>query len=134
VVLVASTVAALSGIAFAFAVYYAHMPSSAMVRTRFGPLHRVIDRKYYMDGIAETGLVRGFLYRGVSRGLELFDTYVVDMAVNLLGWGMRFGSDIARRTTLGQQQAYSGLLLAGVLGAVTVLFVLTGDLFGRLRP
>jgi hypothetical protein len=56
------------------------------------------------------------------------------MAVNLLGWGMRFGSEIARRTTLGQQQAYSGLLLAGVLGAVTVLFVLTGDLLGRLRP
>ena len=98
--------AAFSGIAFAFAVYYAHMPSAATLRARFGPLHRVVDRKYYMDEIAEGGLVRGFLYRGVARGLELIDTYVVDMAVNLLGWGMRFGSEIARRTTFGQQQAF----------------------------
>jgi NADH-quinone oxidoreductase subunit L len=133
-VLVASTVAALSGIAFAFSVYYARMPAPETLRARLGPLSNVIERKYYMDEIAEGVLVRGFLYRGVARAAELFDTYVVDMAVNMVGWATRLGSEVARRTIFGQQQAYSGLLLAGVLGAVMVLFVLDGGLLERLRP
>ena len=130
VVLVASTVAALGGIGVAFAIYVARIPSPDRVRALFGPLHTLAERKYFMDELAEGVIVRGLLYNCVARAAELFDTYVVDVAVNLVGRTTRLGGDIIRRATVGQQQAYSSLLLAGVLAAVGVIFVLSGSVPG----
>ena len=130
-VIVVSTVAALAGIASAFAIYYARMPAPEVIRARLAPLHMLAERKYFMDTIAEDILVRGVLYRGFCRVSELFDTYVVDFAVNMVGRVTRIASEVARRSTMGQQQAYSSLLLAGVIGAVVMLFALTGNLMER---
>jgi NADH-quinone oxidoreductase subunit L len=122
----ASTVAALGGIGAAFAIYFARIPSPDRLRALFGPLHTLAERKYFMDELAEDVLVRGVLYNGIARAAELFDTYVVDMAVNVVGRATRLGGDIVRRSTAGQQQAYSSLLIAGVLAAAGVIFVLSG--------
>jgi len=55
------------------------------------------------------------------------------MAVNVAGMATRFASDIVRRATVGQQQAYSSLLLAGVLAAVGLVFILSDSLPGMGR-
>ncbi|HRC61703.1 MAG TPA: NADH-quinone oxidoreductase subunit L [Dehalococcoidia bacterium] len=131
VVLVSSTLAALFGIGAAAAIYFARTPAPEMLRSRLGPLPTVVENKYYMDVIAEDIIVRRVLYGGLARAAELFDTYVVDMAVNTAGRATRLASEFSRRTTFGQQQAYSSLLLAGVVAAVVVLFVLSGNVLER---
>jgi NADH-quinone oxidoreductase subunit L len=131
VVLVASTLAALLGIGAAAAIYYKEMPASEMIRSRLGPLPAIVENKYYMDVLAEDIIVRRVLYGGIARGAQMFDTYVVDMAVNTAARVTRIAGDISRRTTAGQQQAYSSLLLAGVVVAVVVIFVLSGNALER---
>ncbi|MFA7296480.1 MAG: NADH-quinone oxidoreductase subunit L [Dehalococcoidia bacterium] len=125
-VMAISTVAALSGIAVATAIYFAKMPASASIRSKLGPLPGIIERKYFMDDLAEDILVRKVLYGGIAQACELFDRYVVDGIVNGIGWAARMKGEVLRRTIVGQQQAYSSLLLAGVLVAVVVLFALSG--------
>ncbi len=131
VVLVSSTIAALLGIGAAAAVYLARVPRSEAIRARLGPLPAIVENKYYMDVLAEDIIVRRGLYGGVSRLAELFDTYVVDMAVNTVGKATRIASEVSRRSTMGQQQAYSSLLLAGVVVTVVVIFVLSGNVLER---
>ena len=132
-VVVASTVAAFAGIGVAAAVYLSRRPSPDMLRARLAPLHRVVERKYYMDELAEDVVVRGVLLRGIGRGLELLDTYVVDGIVNGVGRATRLGGDVARRAHAGQLQAYTSLLVAGVVVAVAAIFVLSGDVLDVLE-
>ncbi|MEZ4501499.1 MAG: NADH-quinone oxidoreductase subunit L [Dehalococcoidia bacterium] len=127
VVLVTSTGMALGGIALAAAIYWAGVVSPEALRQRFGPVHRVIDNKYYMDTIAEDYIVRGFLIRGFGRVLQLFDTYVVDGVVNGIAFATRTAGDILRRSESGQPQAYTSAIFLGVVVAAGALFVLAGD-------
>ena len=133
VVLVASTVAALGGIAAAAAIFYAQMPSSSMIRSRLGPLPRVVERLYFVNEIAETGMVRGVLL-GAGRGAALIDKYVVDGAVNMAGYATRFAGDMLRRGQTGQVQANTSLMLIGVVAAASTLMALSGGLIERVSP
>lgn len=133
VVLVASTVAALGGIAAAAAIYYAQMPSSSMIRSRLGPLPRVVERLYFVNEIAETGMVRGVL-QGAGRGAALIDKYLVDGAVNMAGYATRFAGDMLRRGQTGQVQANTSLMLVGVVAAASTLMALSGGLIERVSP
>ena len=127
VVLATSLAVALGGIGLAAAIYYAGAPSPDVVRARFGPLHTLVERKYYMDELAETVIVRWVLHGGIGRGLQLFDTYVVDAAVNGVASATRMAGDAARRSEAGQLQAYTSMFLIGVVVAAAVLFVVSGD-------
>ena len=133
VVLVASTMAALGGIAAAAAIYYAQMPSSSMIRSRLGPLPRVVERLYFVNEIAETGMVRGVL-QGAGRGAALIDKYLVDGAVNMAGYATRFAGDMLRRGQTGQVQANTSLMLIGVVAAASTLMALSGGLIERVSP
>ncbi|MDA0270949.1 MAG: NADH-quinone oxidoreductase subunit L [Chloroflexi bacterium] len=134
VVVVTSTVAALGGIAVAAAIYYAGKPQSSVIRAKFGPLAPVVERLYYVNEVAEDGIVRGALYNGAARGAALFDKYVVDMAVNMVGTVTQFTGSILRRTITGQVQSYTSIFILGVVGAAGALLVLSGGLLDRLVP
>ena len=73
VVLVASTAFALGGIGLAAAIYLYRQPSAEVLRARIAPLHRLVERKYFMDDIAETVMVRWVMDAGIGRLLALFD-------------------------------------------------------------
>ena len=134
VVLVASTVAALAGIGVAAAIYYAQQPKSEVARNALGPIPSVVEHLYYVNEIAEGGIVRGFLYGGVARTAAAFDTYVVDGIVNGVGMATRLvGLGISRAMT-GQLQAYTSLYVLGVIVAVGAIFVLSGGALNRLVP
>jgi NADH-quinone oxidoreductase subunit L len=132
VVLVTSTAFAFGGIALAAAIYYAGKPSPDMLRQRLAPIHRVIDNKYYMDTIAEDFIVRAFLIRGFGRVLQLFDTYVIDGAVNGIAFVTRTAGDVLRRTESGQPQAYTSAIFLGVDVAAGALYVFVCDALGIL--
>jgi NADH-quinone oxidoreductase subunit L len=131
VVLVSSTLAAFGGIGAAAAIYLYGMPSPARVRAAFGPLHTLAVRKYYLDELAETVVVRGLLNGVIGRAAHAFDRYVVDGAVNGVGWLARTVGDAVRRTETGQLQAYTSMLFAGVVVAAMLLFIFGGEVLAR---
>ncbi|MBM4410934.1 MAG: NADH-quinone oxidoreductase subunit L [Chloroflexi bacterium] len=133
VVLVASTVAALGGIAVAAAIYYARMPASSAIRSRLGPLPMVVERLYFVNEFAETGMVRGVLH-GFGRGAALVDKYLVDGAVNGAAYATRIAGDILRRAQTGQVQANTSLMMVGVVAAAGTLLALSGGLIDRVSP
>ncbi|MQC25465.1 MAG: NADH-quinone oxidoreductase subunit L [Chloroflexi bacterium] len=134
IVVASSTVAALAGIGVAAAIYYAGRPNSADIRAKLGPLPRIVERLYYVNEVAEDGVVRGGLYGGVGRAAAAVDTYLVDGAVNGAARVMRLAGDIFRRTQTGQLQAYTSVFVLGVVAAAGALFVLGGGLLDRVMP
>ncbi|MSP22907.1 MAG: NADH-quinone oxidoreductase subunit L [Dehalococcoidia bacterium] len=136
-VVVASLAAALGGIGLATAIYWGGVPSPAMLLSRFAVPNHIISNKYYMDTIAEDGIIRLGLDRGLGRGLQLFDTWVIDGAVNGLAFVVRMGSEGLRRTIYGQPQAYTSMFLMGAITIVGAVLVLGGTAFDalmELRP
>jgi NADH-quinone oxidoreductase subunit L len=78
-----STVVALAGIGAAAALYRWRWVSSATVRQAFQPFSTLAERKYYVDELYAWAVVRPTIW--VTRVLRIFDLYVIDGLVNLLG-------------------------------------------------
>ncbi len=134
VVMTVSTVAALGGIAVAAAIYYAGRPESSAIRAKLGPLPGVVSRLYYVNEIAEDGVVRGVLYGGIGRAAAAFDKYVVDGIVNGVGLATRLVGLGVRQAMTGQLQAYTSMYVLGVVVAIGAIFVLSGGALERLVP
>jgi NADH-quinone oxidoreductase subunit L len=130
-VLASSTLFVLAGIGTAAAVYFYGRPSPESLRRRFGPFFTLVNRKYYVDEIAEDGVVRGALDRGLGPALALFDSRVVDGVVNGVGLATRKVGDGLRRVETGQLQAYTSLYVLGVVVAVVAVFVFGANVLGR---
>ena len=90
-----------------------------------------MERKYFLDEVAETFVVRRVLNGAIGRALELFDTYVVDATVDGVGRATRLAGDGLRRAEAGQLQAYTSLFFVGVVLAVGALFVISGNVLVR---
>ena len=92
----------------------------------FSPIHRILARKYYMDEIYETGIVRKVGLGIVARGGDIFDRNVVDRIVNIVGsLGRNFGGGIAKLQT-GQVQAYGVGIFVGLIVIMAVFWFATG--------
>ena len=131
VVVATSTLAALAGIGAAAAVYHARRPSPEQLGEIAGPLYRLAAARYYVDEVAEDGLVRGALGGGIGRAAAFFDRVVVDGIVNLVATLTRIAGDILRRAESGQLQAYTTMSVAGVALAVAALFLLSANVLER---
>ena len=131
IVVAASLVAALAGIGVAAAVYLYRNPASEAVAARLGPLPGIVERKYYLDFLAETVVVRWILNAGLQRIADLFDRYVVDAIVDGIGTATRLAGDGLRRAEAGYVQAYTSLFFIGIVIAVVVVAVLGTDVVGR---
>ncbi len=131
IVVAASLVAALAGIGAAAAVYLYRNPAPEAVAARLGPLPGIVERKYYLDFLAETVVVRWILNAGLQRSADLFDRYVVDAIVNGIGTATRLAGDGLRRAEAGYVQAYTSLFFIGIVIAVVVVAVFGTDVVGR---
>jgi NADH-quinone oxidoreductase subunit L len=122
-VALASTAAALVGIALAMLLYQRRGDEAARdPLERAGPAHRLLARRYYVDDLYEDILVRRVFYRLVAGTLDWVDRFLVDGLVNLVGWSVR---GVGRGTALlqnGQVQWY------GVVIAMGFLLILAGYL------
>jgi NADH-quinone oxidoreductase subunit L len=112
---------------------------------RYPAIHRVLVNKYWVDEAYDATVVRGTwasargLYRfdaGIIDGLVngcrhftvgtswlsgIFDKYVVDGLVNLVGWLLQAGSHVFRRLQTGFVSQYAMVVVAGMV--VLVIFV-----------
>ena len=130
-IVAASLVFALGGIGLAAAIYYYRQPAAELIRARLAPLHSVVERKYYLDFIAETVIVRWILNGVIQRVIEIIDTRVVDRAVNEIGDGVRRAGDGLRRVEAGYTQAYTSLFFIGIVVAVVAVAVIGADVLDR---
>lgn len=82
-----STLMALAGFGLAAAIYRFRILPVAWLKAPLYPLYVAAKHKFWFDDLYEGVIVRGVLYAAaVFRWLDL---YVIDGAVNLVGWGTR---------------------------------------------
>ena len=125
-VFIGSTLLAGVAAAAAIALYIRRDPDPARLRAHpaVAPLHRLLERKYYADVLAEDLLVRRAFYGGLAKAAHTFDVLVVDGLVNgaargtfVVGWFGKFAQN-------GQAQTAAAALLAGgvvIFGVVVLL-------------
>lgn len=112
-----SLVIALSGIALAYFIYVADPKRAEVLGRSFSIIHRVLYRKYYVDEIYDTIIVRPFV-KIAQLAWSFFDTVIVDGIVNGIAKLIVLAGNGLRRLQSGFVQDYA---LAIVLGVVLIL-------------
>lgn len=79
-----STIVAVSGIGLAYLMYYKKSLSPESVAARFKPVYTLLYNKYYFDELYQAAIINPLLKLGDF--LWVFDARVVDGAVNGAGW------------------------------------------------
>ena len=80
----ASLLLAGGGIALAWALYSRKLYPVAKLYRAFRPVAYVLEQKYFFDRVYDVAFVKGSVL--FARGWRYFDVYVVDGAVNGVGW------------------------------------------------
>ncbi|MCX6012044.1 MAG: NADH-quinone oxidoreductase subunit L [Chloroflexi bacterium] len=71
-----------AGILMAYAVYEANWLSAEKIRSKFALIHKVLDRKYWMDELYENIIAGKLLLKGAFAGFALFDGRIIDRGIN----------------------------------------------------
>jgi NADH-quinone oxidoreductase subunit L len=79
--MVVSTVVALSGIGLAYLMYYRRAISADAMARRFQPIYTLLYRKYYVDEVYDVIIIKPV--HALARFLWSFDVNVIDGLVNL---------------------------------------------------
>jgi len=123
-VLVSATVVALLGVLAAWVVYYSRRGTDETIGRALQPAWLFLSRRMYLDALAETVLVRWVFYGGVCVIAQAFDSYVVDGAVNGVGWCTRRAGYYLRAAQDGELQTYGFVFLSGVVLIAALVFAL----------
>ncbi len=112
-----SLIVALLGIFLAYAMYIAKWISPARIGNALKPIHTLLYRKYFMDELYENVFVKTILYNGIFKAMALFDSSVVDGAVNGVGQGTAGAGGVLRKIQNGQTQLY---VISIAIGAIAI--------------
>ena len=123
-VLLASTGMALLGIAAAAAVYYYQRGWDEAMGRALKPGWVFLSNRMYLDNFAQDIIVRYAFYGGICVAAQAFDTYVIDGAVNGVGWCTRRAGFYLREAQNGELQTYGFVFLSGVVLIAALVFVL----------
>jgi len=110
------------GIFLAYAMYSAKWLSAERIGRMFSPLYVLFSRKYWFDELYEKVIVGKVLIGGIFAGLQLFDSYGVDGAVNGLANTTIASGRAIRRAQTGQLQLYGLFIGIGVLAIALCLY------------
>jgi NADH-quinone oxidoreductase subunit L len=145
-----SVAIALIGIFFAYRFYVVNPEVPGRIANRLGGLYALVSRKYYVDELYDAafvnrtkdlgnacyfidakfvdGAVNGTAAttRGTATVSRLFDKYVVDGLVNLVGWINMALNRLATSLQTGMVQRYA---LGAVVGILVVLLIYYNELF-----
>ena len=120
-----SSVVALLGIGMAYLMYIRRAISPEGMSNALRPVHTLLYRKYFMDDLYETVVVRHVFYSGICYALDWADKSIVDKIVNFCGWlGANTGTAI-RQVQTGQLQAYGMGISVGIL-IIFAIFLFLG--------
>ncbi|MFP5340487.1 MAG: proton-conducting transporter membrane subunit [Gammaproteobacteria bacterium] len=111
-----------SGIAAAAYLYLRPSPLPARLARRFGPLHTLLENKYYLDRFNDWFFAAGAraLGRGFWKGgdVVLIDGLMVNGSARLVGWL----SAVTRRLQSGLIYHYAFVMIIGVFVLLTLWF------------
>ncbi|MBM2825182.1 MAG: NADH-ubiquinone oxidoreductase chain [Dehalococcoidales bacterium] len=111
------------GMFVAYAMYSAKWLSAERIGAAFRPLYTLLYHKYFFDELYENILVKKALIGGLFVGVEKFDKYGVDGAVNGLARGTMAGGKVLRQAQTGQLQLYGLAMGLGLLAIIVILFI-----------
>jgi len=118
-----STVAALSGIGLAVAVYLRRRDQREDPLSKVKPVHTLLSEKYYLDTLYEDVMVRKGFFKYFAGILDWIDAYLVDGIVDRIGWFFQnIGSAIGKLQS-GHVQAYATGVAFGVLAIILALLL-----------
>ena len=141
--MIISSIMAISGIVLAYLIYYKTSISADMLADKFRPIHTLLYNKYYFDEIYHIILLNPSLAfarlmwkfdAGIIDGLvngvawltilwadmkQWFDKWIVDGAVNGSGWLVQQAANILRLLQTGRVQGYALIILIGIV-AITI--------------
>jgi NADH-quinone oxidoreductase subunit L len=140
ILMLVATIVALSGIYLAYIIYYKGTISAERLKNQFAPIHKLLYNKYYFDELYNAIIIRpifklaDILFKKFDQGVidwlvnaagnftvflswfwELFDTYIVDGAVNGVGYVVRGTGASIRRVQTGQLQNYAFIIFFGIV-------------------
>ncbi len=140
ILMIVSTIVALSGIYLAYAMYYKKSISPEKLKAKFSFPYKVLYNKYYFDELYQAIIINpimklsGFLFNRVDVGVvdrlvngagnftvflsdvkEWFDSHIVDGAVNGIASVIRGTGSGLRRIQTGQLQNYAFVIFFGVV-------------------
>ena len=119
-----STLLAFAGIGLAWAIYEAKVISAASLQRMWGPVHTIVERKFYLDELYEGIIVRRGLYGFLTAAAQWFDTNIIDGAVNGSASLTRRAGDTLRWVQSGSIQAYGTVGFGGLVVAAFLMLVL----------
>jgi NADH-quinone oxidoreductase subunit L len=111
----ASSIVAIAGVGLAVYFFLKRRDAADRLAERFAGIHRVLERKYYVDEIYDTVVVQPIQVvstNGLWKGL---DVRVIDGAVNGVADIVRGGGESLRRLQTGSVRAYAASLFLGVV-------------------
>jgi NADH-quinone oxidoreductase subunit L len=113
--MVVSTLVALLGIGVAAYLFLRRPETADALASRFAGLHRLLERKYYVDEVYDAAVVQpvGLV---AEHGLwKILDVRVIDGAVNGVGAMVRGSGELLRRVQTGSVRVYATSLFFGVV-------------------
>ncbi len=148
ILMIVSTVVALSGIYLAYAMYYKKSISAEKLKEKFAFPYKVLYNKYYFDELYNTVIINpllrlcNFLFKKLDVGVvdwlvnamgnftvflsdvqEWFDNHIVDGAVNGAAYVTKGIGSGLRRVQTGQVQNYAFVIFFGLV--LIILFKLS---------
>ncbi len=118
-----STVAALSGIGLALAVYLRRRDQRTDPLEQAKSVHTLLTQKYYVDTLYEDVAVRRGFFRVIAGTLDWIDRNLIDGIVDLIGWFFRNIGTAIGKLQSGQVQAYATGIAFGVLAIILALLL-----------
>jgi NADH-quinone oxidoreductase subunit L len=106
---------AVAGILIAVYFWLRNLSAAAAMARRFGPVHRLLYNKYYVDEVYDTLFVqpiKQLSIKGLWRGV---DAILIDGAVNGVGAVVNTTSMALRRLQTGSVRTYAAAVLVGVV-------------------
>jgi NADH-quinone oxidoreductase subunit L len=110
------------GILLAYAMYSAKWLSAERIGRIFKPFYTLFSRKFWFDELYEKVFVGKVLVKGLFAGLQGFDTYGVDGAVNGIAKGALATGKAIRKAHTGQLQLYGLFIGIGILAIILCVY------------
>jgi NADH-quinone oxidoreductase subunit L len=120
---VVSVAVGLAGLGLAWAIYSRKAIRAEEVSRTLAPLQTLLDRKYYLDDLYETVIVKGLVMRGAAAALHAWDRYVIEGVVNGLATLTRLSSEKLRLAQTGQAQLYGAAIFIGVVALIAGVLI-----------
>jgi NADH-quinone oxidoreductase subunit L len=122
-----SDILAIAGIAAAFLVYVLKIVKPETLRKKSGFLYTVLANKFYIDEFYML-LINGMFFT-VTRAIAWFDRHAVDAAVNLVGYLVKRGGEVFRRTMTGKVGNYVFVIFCGAVLALAAFLLVNSGAF-----